>query len=61
MEQDASNTLLIWIGVTTLLVAGGLFVAHYIKMRRFYSRFNRNNENHLYAVGNRFDFTRDQK
>jgi len=60
-ETEAANTAIFWIGITTLLIAVPCFIAHYIKMRRFYSKFNRKNERQLYSVGSRFDFTRDQK
>lgn len=52
MDQDA-NTLIIWILITTLIIAAGCFIAHYLKMRRYYSRFNRHSEKHLLKHGKR--------
>lgn len=61
MEMDAANTVKLWIGITVLVIAIPCFIAHYLKLRRYYSQYSRKNERQLYATGTRIDFTRDYK
>lgn len=59
--SDISATIMIWAAITLAICSGGLIIADYIKTRRYYKRFNRNNERQLYSVGTRLDYTKGRR